>query len=297
MSAAKNDFEPFLFAGRLPVYGTTILVALHVAAFVLTAICLPLGLRAIPEAMMFSSSAVIGDFAIWQIGTYAFVHQPSLWFLIELAMLYFFGLEVEKFLGRTGFFVLYALLVLVPPLFLVAAGLFGTVSVLQGASAANFAVFAAFAVIYPDARIFFNLSARLLAIAFFAFNSLVLFSQSSWSALSALWMDAGAMLFFLRIEGVRSLQGALPVFQPPVRKGFAGLATVRKAASEAPLPLRKNSTSTRDPMMIIDPILDKIAREGIGSLSEAEKKRLEEARADLVKREKREKSGRDRERI
>jgi hypothetical protein len=39
-------------------------------------------------------------------------------------------------------------------------------------------------------------------------------------------------------------------------------------------------------MCVIDPILEKIARHGLSSLTESEKKRLENARAELVKREK-----------
>ena len=41
----------------------------------------------------------------WQLVTYAFVHPPSglLWFAIEMYMLFAFGREVERFIGRRAF--------------------------------------------------------------------------------------------------------------------------------------------------------------------------------------------------
>jgi membrane associated rhomboid family serine protease len=293
MSYPTDDSQPVFIWRRIPVYGATLLVALHMIAFVFTTLSIPLGLSWISAGMVFSSASVIQDFAIWQVFTYAFVHQPSLWFLVEMAMLFYLGLEVEKFLGRCGFFVLYALLILLPPLFFIALGILGNQSILQGASAVHFAIFAAFATIYPDARFLFNLTARAIAIVFFTFNSLVLFSGSAWTALSALWLDTAAMLLFMRIESIHSLQGVLfkvPSFRFSPRSTSPSSSKAQSFSSQSPLdPLpssKSKSLEQEDPMCVIDPILEKIARHGLSSLTESEKKRLENARAELVKREK-----------
>ncbi len=47
---------------------------------------------------------------VWQLGTYAFIGfgSPSLWFLLELLILFWFGRDVYRFLGRRDFWSLLA---------------------------------------------------------------------------------------------------------------------------------------------------------------------------------------------
>lgn len=276
-----NDNAPLAWWGRFPVYGITWLVLAHCLCFLVTTAALPLGGAEWVSGLVFSNQAVLRDFAIWQVATYAFVHVPSLWFLIEMAMLYFFGVEVEKALGRRQFFVFYILLVLLPPLFLVAAGLFGPVLILQGSGAVQMALFLAFVALLPNLPFFFAIPARWVWAAFFGLNSFLALTGNGWALLTALWINTGATLVFLRMWGIP-------------RPFFSGSNEVRIPRPPAPVrvsrPLRVSPKPPRqkrrvDPVENIDPILEKIAREGLGSLTAAEKIRLEKARAALLAKE------------
>ncbi|OFV82698.1 MAG: hypothetical protein A2Y78_11050 [Acidobacteria bacterium RBG_13_68_16] len=95
-------------SGRPPRDVVAVLVALFVTFalqfFESTAI-IPATLRLTP--------AVWRSGFVWQLGTYAFsgVGGPSLWFLLELFIVYWFGADVHARLGRRGFWRLLALAV------------------------------------------------------------------------------------------------------------------------------------------------------------------------------------------
>lgn len=278
-----TDNVPLAWWGRFPVYGTTYLVLAHMLCFVGTTLAMPLGGGALVSALTFSNQAVLQNFALWQVATYAFVHVPSLWFLIEMAMLYFFGTEVEKVFGRRQFFIFYTVLVLLPPLFLVAAGLFGPVLLLQGAGAVQMGIFLAFVALMPGVPIFFGIPAKWVWVGFLALNSLLGVAGGAWAALTALWLNTGATLLILRAWGV-----PWP-FAPQGLDLFGGLAGgASESRSVWPAKSIKGTKVVpvrRDPVENIDPILEKIARKGLGSLTPGEKARLEKARAQLLAKE------------
>lgn len=278
-----NDNAPLAWWGRFPVYGTTWLVLAHCLCFVVTTAALPFGGAGWVSGLVFSNQAVLRDFALWQVATYAFVHVPSLWFLIEMAMLYFFGVEVEKTLGRRQFFIFYTLLVLLPPLFLVAAGLFGPVLILQGSGAIQMAIFLAFVALLPNLPFFFAIPAKWVWAAFFALNSFLGLAGSSWASLTALWINTGATLFLLRLWGI-----PWPFFSGNGGAQFPVRSAPARPARPARMPVPPRRTPRQsDPVENIDPILEKIARKGLGSLTPAEKARLEKARAALLAKEER----------
>lgn len=276
-----SDGNPLTWWGKFPVYGTTCLVLAHCVCFLLTTAALPLGGAAWVSGLTFSNQAVLGQFAIWQVATYAFVHVPSLWFLIEMAMLYFFGTEVEKVLGRRQFFTFYGLLILLPPLFLVAAGLFGPVLTLQGASAIQMGIFLAFVSLYPNLPFFFAIPAKWVWAAFFLLNSFLGIAGTAWAPVSALWLNTLATLFFLRAVGL-PWPFSLPAISASSRESFPSTPREEpRKKKPRPTPRRQS-----DPIESIDPILEKIARSGLSSLTPTEKSRLEKARAQLLAQEK-----------
>jgi len=275
-----RDTQPITWWGRMPVYSATLLVIAHCLTFVLLALANPLGYGALIPHFVFSTSGLLEQFQIWQVFTYAFLSPLSLWFLVEMAMLFFFGQEVEKQLGRRIFLTLYTVLVLVPPAFLTLAGIFGASSVLAGSSAVHFAVFLAFVTLAPNAQFFFGIPAKWLAVGFFIFNSLILFSFMDWSRLTALWLDTAVAILLLRACGVHSLQ-----FDFSSRRseptGIPSKLPIRQKKAAHP-----QKVSAGDPLEVIDPILDKISTTGLQSLTPAERQRLEKARAALLEKEK-----------
>lgn len=268
---ADRDFgsdRPVTWIGSLPIYVSTILAGVHAVTMLLTAVAAAMGAEALIQAFVFSSSSVFRDSHVWQVVTYAFVHLPPYWLLlIELYLLVVFGSEIERFLGRRAFIQLYATLLLLPPLVLAVAGMLGFPSVLSGSSALHFGVMAAFAMLYPRAEILFSLQARWVVAAFFAVNAIQFIALSQFVGLGVLVLDtAAACLLVAHMKFGTS-------FFPAKRE---------KVAAEKPI---KVAPARRPIAESIDPILDKISRSGLASLSAQERRALERAREELLAKE------------
>ena len=136
---------------------------------------------------------------LWQVVTYAFVHSPSglIWFAIEMYMLFAFGREVERFIGRRAFIFLYLLLLCAPPLLLSVWGIWQRTG-LAGSATIHFAIFIAFAAIYPNVELFLRIMAKWVALVFVAAYSLQLLAFHGWSELVVLWVSVGPGLRLYR---------------------------------------------------------------------------------------------------
>ena len=269
--SSDND-GPITWIGSFPVHVSTALAGVHAATLILTALALAAGAESALQTFVFSSAAVTADLSIWQLATYAFVHMPPYWlFLIELYLLVVFGREIESYLGRGAFIRLYLTLLLAPTLLFTAAEFLGWHTGYSGSSALHFGVFVAFALIYPTAEMFFGIQAKWIALALLAINSLQCLALSDYEALAVLAVDSvAACLFIARFQG----KLALPErnYRIPIQR------------SSPPRPSRQPSAEPveEDLHGSIDPILDKISRSGIASLTARERERLEKARHKLI---------------
>lgn len=262
----------------MPIYAATILVMAHCSTMILFALLAPTSLNWLWDACLFSSSEVMGG-QVWRMATYAFAHNISMegWgFLLNMAALFWFGQEVEKFLGRRNFLILYGTLLLSAPLFLTVVSFFGPSTLLVGSGPLHFSLLIAFAAIYPSAEIFFGIQARWIALVVFGLNTLIYISSQAWTQFSVLWQECGTALLVLRFMGVYSLQG-----WPPVEKMEKAVRAV-VPQPKAKLPPKKQTAPPN-----VDAILDKIARHGISSLSAEERRMLEQEREALLEKERR----------
>src|SRR5205814_4652631 len=154
----SDDYRPVAWMGRYPVDVTTMLVGVHVAAAMLAAIFVAFGAGWILAYLQFDSGAVWSGGQLWRLFTYAFVHAPSalLWFAVEMYILFVFGREVERFIGRRAYIALYLILLITPAALLTIWGLWErlVLSLSSGSSALHFGIFVAFATIYPRAELF-----------------------------------------------------------------------------------------------------------------------------------------------
>jgi membrane associated rhomboid family serine protease len=256
--------------GSFPVYVSTAVAGLHGVALILSALAMAAGSEALLQSFMFSSDSVVRDASLWQLFTYAFVHTPPYWvFLFELYLLVVFGREIESYLGRAAFIKLYLLLLLAPSVFLTACNFAGWHTIYDGSSALHFGVFVAFALIYPTAEILFSIQAKWIALALLAINSLQCLALSNYNALAVLAVDCVSACLFIGFQ-----QGRF-TFRLPERSQKVRSAP-RAAVARNPEP------SSGDALDAIDPILEKISRHGIGSLTSRERERLEKARAHLI---------------
>ena len=268
---SPDNNGPLTWMGSFPVYASTVLAGVHGVTLILTALAMAAGAEGFLQMVVFSSSAISTDWALWQPVTYAFVHVPPYWFfLIELYLLVVFGKEIEGYLGRRGFLQLYTLLLIAPTLLLTFADLIGWSTTYAGSSALHFGVFVAFALIYPTAEMFFGIQAKWIALALLAINSLQCLAISDYTALSVLAVDCVIACLFIGFH-----QGRFAIRMPERR--FRVVKSPEPVRSVA-----RNEFKEADIEDMIDPILDKISKSGLSSLTIKERERLEQARARLI---------------
>src|SRR5437870_92792 len=192
---------------------------------------------------------------IWRLATYAFIHPPTgyalLWFAIEMYMLFFFGREVERFIGRRGYIWLYALLLLVPAVLLTLWGLRVRTG-LAGSGALHFAVFAAFVTLYPNVQFFLRIPAKWIFAILAAIATLSTLAARDWQTLVVLWTSVAIAFIFIELRGAgpelnwfNSLKARL---QPKPKLHVVQKSTTRR------------TVEPDDVYASVDPILDKIDR-------------------------------------
>ena len=265
------------FSGRRMTL-VQILIIVNVVVFLFDSI-LQGSLRGQPLAPLvwgyFSFHKAIADFQIWRLFTYQFIHGGILHLVFNMIGLHFFGPFMETYFGRRRFLAFYLLcgvagavvmsaLAFVPGL--LGAGPF---TPLIGASGAIYGVLVGTATLHPDlpVRLLFPpIEMRMKTLVGVSIGiillSLLAGSQNAGGEACHL---GGAILGFLLVRH----SDWLGVFDH-------GLRLPSKPARAKP-----PASITRVNRADIDRVLDKISREGIHSLTDAEKRILEEARKEL----------------
>ena len=273
----SDDYRPVAWMGRYPVDVTTMLVGVHVAAAVFTAILVAVGARSVLTWLQFDSAAIWYGGQVWRLFTYAFVHAPSalLWFAIEMYLLFAFGREVERFVGRRSYIALYLILLITPVALLAMCGPWQRF-MLHGSWALHFGIFVAFATIYPRAEFFLRIMAKWVALILAAVYTLERLAYHAWSDLVVLWTSIGAAFLFIEWSGA----GPELAWWTAVKTRFAPRPKYRIVPKVGPT----RPAESEDADASIDPILDKISKFGIGSLTASERRRLNRERERLLKK-------------
>ncbi|MEP6956519.1 MAG: rhomboid family intramembrane serine protease [Chthoniobacterales bacterium] len=275
----SDDDQPVTWVGSYPVHVTTLLVAVHCATAVLACFLSAFGGSAILTHLTFDSAYVLGRGEFWQLATYAFVHPPSglLWFAIEMYMLFMFGREVERFIGRRAFITLYLILLLAPALLLTAWG-FSERTTIGGSSGIHFAVFVAFATIYPNMQMLLRIMVKWIVLAFGAILTLQLFAAHAWPELAVLWISIAAAFLFIRMRGI----GPELEWWTNLREKFQPKPKFHVVPRSRP----RRVVEPEDIHVSIDPLLEKISKSGINSLTASERRALDRARNQLLNKSK-----------
>jgi len=268
---SPENYDPITWVGRIPVYATTIIVALYVVSMVGVAIALASGAEAGLGKLTFNTESVLRGGELWRCLTYAFVNPPDPWFIISLVMLYIFGRDVEQHLGRKGFVRLYLGFLLLGPSLLLAASLVSGQSLSISQSWANFAVFLSFAALYPGAQLLFQITAKIFALVLLGISVLQLLAGRQWVEMMVLLATAFLAYYAIRHGSALNLD-FISRLRPVSSRSKIPRLRVVKSPDDEPV----------DPHRIIDPLLEKISQNGLSSLTRREREQLERARAVLL---------------
>lgn len=238
------------------------------------------------EEFLALSGAGLRRGMIWQPLTYMFLHDTGnlLHILLNLLILWFIGREVEYFIGAPAFARLYLLGGLTGAVVWLCFNFF-TAGYLLGASAAVLATVIAFATLFPDREVTFlvffvlpvRLKARVLALILIAFDIVPLLARTD-THIAHLAHLGGALVGYVYIKYLG--YGLTPRWWQAIVSAVAMLRPRRRRPrlDESPEDFIREQ---------VDPILDKIAREGIHSLTRRERKILESAKDHLRHRQSR----------
>ena len=274
-------------------------VSLCLKLIIINVVCFILqhSIRGFDESLaLFPSRLAQGR--VWELLSYQFLHGGLFHLLINCAMIWFVGRQMEESLGKTKFLTLYLI-----------AGVFG--GLLQclltwthylpeagvvGASAGIFGLIAAFAMVFWDREITFlimfiipvRMRAKYLLIALAVIGVLGIISKEGGIAHGAhlggmIW---GVLFVLLFIQG-GTWNGAEPWWgrlkdRFTVRRERNVVTTDGGARAYSHGDRSGETAKEVDYVETeIDPILDKISREGIHSLSDRERAILEQARKKM----------------
>jgi membrane associated rhomboid family serine protease len=269
----SDDYQPVTWVGRHPVDATTLLVVAHA----LTAVAACIFDRAIVGALAFDSQLLWQQGQVWRLATYAWVHLPPnlLWFVFEMYLLFMFGREVERFVGRRAFLFLYGALLLAPGVFLALWGL-GQPLDFAGSMTLHFGIFVAFATIYPNYEMLLRIPAKWVALTFGGISTLQLLYYRNWPGMVVLWLSMVLAFMFIRMRGAG-----------PELEWWSNFKSRLQPKPKFHIVQRETPRRGAEPENIhesIDPVLDKISKYGINSLTASERRALDRARNKLLKK-------------
>lgn len=273
--SAPEEHQPLTYLRGYPLYAAHFVILTFVVSLLVTTVLAAVpALRPAMALLHFSSADVLAG-EVWRIATYGLLNRPSLMFVIDMFMIGFFGRELEKFFGRRTFLVLFTSLYFLTPLLFTLVGLVRPMT-LAGESG-SFALFIAFATLYPNVAMFFNILAKWLALVLVGIYSLMALAANDWPSLLSLWATTGFAYGFVRVQ-----QGAVSLPSLRLLRRKPKLRVLPDPVAKKVVPAAKAAENAT--MAEVDALLDKIAKSGIGSLTPKERAKLEAAREGLMKR-------------
>jgi membrane associated rhomboid family serine protease len=266
----SNRMTPWV--GRLIIANAVVLLLL------MTVFTAP----ALQEALRFAPGQALRR--PWTFVSYMFVHAGLLHLLGNMLMLFVFGPPVEHRLGGRAFILYYLYCGIgAAVLSLLLSGFMASANVpIVGASGAVLGVGVAFAMLWPDAELFvfpltFPVKARTFILILLGLD--VVFSQITPQDGIAHLAHVGGAAFGYLFFRLQALSRRAP--HPPPR-AVERVVMVQSGAAEPehrtpPAPIRQRRRAESDPVAAeVDRVLDKISEQGIGSLTPAERRFLDE---------------------
>lgn len=269
-SEYSEEGRPWFHVGRVPVTTTTLLVAIFSISMVVVSV-VGAADRALSWPMI---SAAVWSGAVWQVLTWPLYNPPDFCFVLSMVMMFLFGREVERVLGRTGLlkFVGWLALVLTVVTLVLPGG------VLAGSSLLGFGIFLAYAIMHPNAPFFFGLTMKWVALIFIGLFALQNLYYQNWPGLVQLAALCVASAVVLKSMGAAYGLPWLRIPQVTFKRRTAAPRVMGGTGGRDSTRLRgAGPREFVSPEPEIDRLLDKVAAEGLHSLTDAERRLLADA--------------------
>jgi membrane associated rhomboid family serine protease len=268
-----RDNQPITRYKGMPVYLTTIVVAVIVVGLVLSAL----------SAEIFALFAFIPELVwrhgqVWRLVSYLAADQVHFFTIFNLLFLYTFGRDCEVEMGRGRYAAYLGLLILTPALAGTIFWLCGFAGVVTGSIPLSMGLVIGFATIYPNVLWWAGIPMRFVAIGCVFLSAVGHLSRNDQLGLVATL--ATCAVSFGYIQGMRA----------GLFSGFSWTTLFRRKPKLRLLPPLEQGRSLKRTQGMpddVDDVLDKIAKSGLHSLTAKEKARLEAAREKLLKRDRR----------
>ncbi len=287
----SRDTEPLAKWRGVPIYLTTIFTALLTVGFVMCAV-LTAAHRPSPGASPWLTALIfktpVESWKGWlSVFSYPFVSQVNFFTPLSIVCFYWWAAGIETHLGRGPLVRLLGILVLLPVAFLSILALSGGS---HGMLAGDFFIVSglliAFATLYPNTEWAGWVPFKYLAFASILCGSLMLVAEHNWLGVAELLGICAASFLFIRHAIDQEYDDHVP-FGARVRAWFRRKPKFRVVPRkrDPEEPLTRADFEDDEPETEMDALLDKIARSGLASLSPNERTRLELAREELLKKE------------
>ena len=272
-TSSDDEHQPVMWLRGYPVYATHFIILVFTASMLVTTGTRFLNSNLMFDWLVFQSPAVLRG-EVWRVISYGLVNPPSLQFVIDMLMFVWFGRETERYFGRRKFFWLYGFIYLVTPVVFTLIGRWIPLSRVGETGA--FALFVAFATIFPNALLMFNILAKWGALILVGIFSLMALAGHDTPGLISLWATCGFSYAF-----VRHHQGHINL---PNLKFWRRGPNLRVLPDLPVTQVQIAQSAKAEAQAEMDTLLDKIARSGMSSLSSKERTKLAKARDDMMKK-------------
>lgn len=250
-----RDTQPLTHVGRLPVHGTTILVAALVLGLVISSLS-----QAFESLALFDAGLFWKRGQIWRAVSYPIVGHVNFFTIFGLLFIYSFGRGCEQELGRRGYFPFLGVLVATPVAIATVLWLVGISGYVTGSTHLAMGLVIGFATIYPNVAWWASIPMKFVAIGCMFLSAVGHLSEGDQIGLGATLATCAVSFGYIR------------AMRAGVIDGFSLPAFARRKAKQP---------DTRGDM---DALLDKITKSGMDSLTAKERARLQSARKELIKK-------------
>ncbi len=248
--------------GRIEITSTVAVVALGALGILASVVWPPLH-----QILAYAPDALLRGQA-WRVITWPLADSISLWSVLNLVLLWYFGRYLEHDIGRNAMAWLYAGIWGSLTLATTAVRVLGPTAI-AGMQLVEFAVLLLWIAQYPSMRFLFNIPAWAFGAFILGLNVLSLLAARDMTSLLVLLLSLTLVAVFARSQGLLSQYAWIP----GSRRDSSSPRKSRRSKNVQRQQQRQRSAAER-----IDELLDKINAEGIHSLTKKERAELNKLR-------------------